>query len=127
MDDKWTRDGTVPPLCPIVQEVLSGLRRAPVRLRLCTPWQPPLSSHAPSLKLLDVCCTLGLTIDGALVASLAQQVGQRACVHSAGNASIRACEGSSGDRWCRHMHAGTGLARACAARSCIPTVLLCPS
>ncbi len=75
MDDKWTRDGTVPPLCPIVQEVLSGLRRAPVVLRLSTTWQPPLAALAPSLKQLQVSYTLGLTVDGPLVASLAQQVG----------------------------------------------------
>jgi hypothetical protein len=55
--------------------VLSAARKPPVVLRLSTPWQPPLAAHAPSLKSITVDSTLGLTIDGALVASLAQQVG----------------------------------------------------
>jgi hypothetical protein len=57
------------------QEVLSASRRPPLRLRLSTTWQPHLAAHAPSLKRLEVFHTLGLTIDGALVASLALQVG----------------------------------------------------
>jgi hypothetical protein len=66
----------MPPLAPSgVQEVLSAACKPPVRLRLSTPWLPPLAAHPPSLKRLEVAPILGFTIDGALVASLAQQVG----------------------------------------------------
>ncbi len=82
-----TCDGSVGPHLPHplatvrtgAQEVLSAARKPPVVLRLSTPWQPPLAAHPPSLRSITVDSsmvpTLGLTIDGALVASLAQQVG----------------------------------------------------